>query len=267
MRVEPVPVERKIVVFKTENIGDVGVQCHCRQRIDLPLKLGIGLFDVIGIEMRISQRMDKFTGLQPRRLCHHQGQQGVGCNIERHAEEYIGAALIELAGKLSVRHVELEQAVTGWQRHRLDLRHVPRTHDQAARIRIGFDLVGDMRDLIDGRTVACVPGPPLRAVDRAQVAVLIGPLVPDRHTVVVQIRDIGIALQKPQKLVDDGFGVNLLGRDHRKPVGQVEPHLVAEHAVGARARAVVLPDAGFADTPHKIEILLHGSLFGPNSAR
>jgi hypothetical protein len=42
---------------------------------------------------------------------------------------------------------------------------------------------------------------------------------------------------------------------------------MAEHAIGSGAGAVVLPDAVFADVPHKIEILLHGSLFGLKPAR
>ena len=49
MRVEPVPVEREIVVSESEYVGHVGVQRHRRQSIGLPLQLGIGLFDVICI--------------------------------------------------------------------------------------------------------------------------------------------------------------------------------------------------------------------------
>ena len=85
MRVKPVPVERKVIVLETEYIGNAWIQRHRRERIGFPRELLVGLFDMIRIEMRIAQRMDKFTGLKPRRLRHHQGKQRIGRNVERHA--------------------------------------------------------------------------------------------------------------------------------------------------------------------------------------
>ncbi len=49
------------------------------------------------------------------------------------------------------------------------------------------------RDLVDGRAVRCRPAPPLLAIDRAEIAVSVGPLIPDRNTVFFQVFDIGIA--------------------------------------------------------------------------
>jgi hypothetical protein len=51
--------------------------------------------------------------------------------------------------------------------------------------------------------------------------------------------------------------VNLLGRDEREAVGQVEAHLVAEDRKRARAGAIVLAGAMFADAPQEVEVGLH----------
>jgi hypothetical protein len=82
-----------------------------------------------------------------------------------------------------------------------------------------------------------------RAIDRSEIAVRIGPFVPDGDAVLLQIADIGVAAQEPDQLVDDRFQVQLLGRDQRKALGEVEAHLVAEHRERAGAGAVVLADA------------------------
>ncbi len=50
-------------------------------------------------------------------------------------------------------------------------------------------------DLIDVPAVGRAPGAPLRAVDGPQVALLVGPLVPDRDLVVAQVLDVGVALR------------------------------------------------------------------------
>src|SRR3546814_5126793 len=57
--------------------------------------------------------------------------------------------------------------------------------------------------------------------------------------------------------MDDRLDVQPLGREQRESLRQVEAHLVAEHAVGARPRPVLLENAGFADMPHQVEILPH----------
>src|SRR3546814_7812913 len=53
--------------------------------------------------------------------------------------------------------------------------------------------------------------------------------------------------------VDDRLDVQLLGREQRETLGQVEAHLVAEHAVGAGPGPVLLENAGLADMPHQVE--------------
>ena len=67
------------------------------------------------------------------------------------------------------------------------------------------------------------------AVDGTQIAVGIGPFVPDRHAVVAQVAHIGVAGKKPEQLVNDRLGVNLLRGQQRKAGGEVHAQLVAEH--------------------------------------
>ncbi len=91
-------------------------------------------------------------------------------------------------------------------------------------------------DLVDVAPVGRRPGAPLVAVDRPEVAVVVGPLVPDRDAAVLQPLHVGVAAQEPQQLGEDRAGVHLLGGDQREAGAQVEAHLVAEHASGCRCR-------------------------------
>ena len=71
-------------------------------------------------------------------------------------------------------------------------------------------------------------------------------------------RDVGVAAQEPQQFDDDRAQVQLLGRQQRKAVGEVEAHLRAEQRQGAGPGAVLLLDALVEDPLHEVEILAHG---------
>ena len=135
--------------------------------------------------------------------------------------------------------VELEEEVAGGQRHLLDLAHVPGQDEQAAGVGVAPDLFDDLADLVNRPPVGRLPPAPLLPVDGPQVAFLVRPLVPDAYPVLFQVLDVRVAAQKPQQLVDDRAQVNLLGRDDRQPVFEVEAHLVAEGADGAGSGAVL----------------------------
>src|SRR3546814_4430562 len=89
-------------------------------------------------------------------------------------------------------------------------------------------MVEDQGDLVDVAAVRRRPGAPLRAIDRAQLALRVGPVVPDADAVALQVGDVGVALEEPQQFVDDRFQVQLLGGQQREALGQVEAHLVAD---------------------------------------
>ena len=92
---------------------------------------------------------------------------------------------------------------------------------------------------------------------RAEIALLIGPVIPDRDAVILQISNIGIALQKPQQLVNNGFEVAFLGGDQRKAFGQVKAHLMGKDAIGTGAGAVTFKGAVVTHMAHQIKILFH----------
>src|SRR5690606_700687 len=113
-----------------------------------------------------------------------------------------------------------------------DVGDVPSAHDQAPRIRIGPEHADEVFDLIDAAAVGSAPRAPLFPVHGPQLAVLPRPLVPDRDLVLLQVADVRVAAQKPEELYDDRTGVELLRRQERKSLAQVEAHLVTKTAQG-----------------------------------
>ena len=130
------------------------------------------LIEVIEVEVGIAQGVDELQRLQSRHRCHQVGEQCVGRNVERHTEEGVTGALVELAAQpfrssaLARSDVELEQGVARRQGHLVDLGHVPRRDDVPTRPRIGADLLDDPGDLVDRAAVSVGPGTPLMTVDR-----------------------------------------------------------------------------------------------------
>ena len=212
---------------------------------------------MVRIEVHIAEGMHEVAGLQPCHLRHHLRQQGVGGDVEGHAEEDIRRALVELAGKPTVQDIELEQAMAGSQRHLRNIRRVPGGDDQAPRIGVAADLGEHFGDLVDDAAIRLLPAPPLMTVNRPQLTLLIGPLIPDRDAVVPEVFDVGIAGEKPDQLVDDRFQMQLLGRDQRKPIREVEAQLRTEQRERAGAGPVLLGNALVEDTLHEVEIVFH----------
>src|SRR5690242_21063796 len=58
------------------------------------------------------------------------------------------------------------------------------------------------------------------------------------YTTLFRSLDVGVAAQEPQQLGEHRAGVDLHCGHQREALGQVEAHLVAEHAAGAGAGAV-----------------------------
>src|SRR3546814_15740857 len=77
---------------------------------------------------------------------------------------------------------------------------------QSARIGVFAYLIEHLRYLVDVLAVGCGPGAPLHAIDRAQVALVIGPFVPDGNALLLKPAHIRIATQKPQQFYEDAFG-------------------------------------------------------------
>lgn len=188
-----------------------------------------------------------------RATVRHSGKEG-------NAEEDVGRALVELAGKAAVGHIELEEAVTGRQCHLVDQRRVPGRDDVAARVRVCLDALDELCHLVDMPAVIIRPGAPLGTIDGTEVAIFVGPLIPDADAVFLQVADIRIALQEPEQLVNDRLQMQALRRDDWKTFRQIKAHLVTEHGAGAGSRAVTAIAAGFKNVAQKVVILVHGSI-------
>src|SRR5678816_1615450 len=101
---------------------------------------------------------------------------------------------------------------------------------------------------IDGAEVPRGPSEALRLLGR-------GPFVPDRDALLLERRDVRVAADEPQKLVEDRAKVHLLRREKREAGLQIEPHLMPEDGAGASAGAIFSIDPRLQDPAQEVEIL------------
>ncbi len=261
MRVRVVVGEGEIGVVEPEDVLHVRVDVHLGQRSRLARELQLHLLEMVTVDMCVAEGVDEIAVFEAAHLCYHHRQQCVRRYVERHAEEDVGGTLVELTRESAVGHVELEKYVTGRQGHLFDVGYVPRAYEQAARVGVALYLVDKLCYLVDAVAVGTAPRAPLLAVHGSEVAVAVGPFVPDGYTVVVQVLYVGVAFQKPQQLVDDGAQVQFLGGEQRETLVEVETHLVAEHAACAGARAVHLVGAVVHHMAEQVKVLFHVFLF------
>jgi hypothetical protein len=95
-------------------------------------ELLVDLVEVVEVQVAVAAGPDEVADAEVALLREHVRQQRVARDVERHAEEKIGAALVELAGKSSAGDVELEERVARRQLHARDLADVPRRTRSAA---------------------------------------------------------------------------------------------------------------------------------------
>ena len=62
-----------------------------------------------------------------------------------------------------------------------------------ARVGIVLDGVDEIGNLVDASPVEGRPRAPLITVNRAEITVFVGPIVPDRDVMFVEVLDIGVA--------------------------------------------------------------------------
>ena len=93
--------------------------------------------------------------------------------------------------------------------------------------------------------------------DAEFVVVAVGIVVPNMHTIIYEVLDVGVARKEPQQLVDNALQKDLLGRKQRKSLGEVKAHLVTKNRLCARSRAVGLDYALVLNSGKEVEILFH----------
>ena len=128
--------------------------------------------------------------------------------------------------------------MAGRKLHLVEFPNVPGADDQPAAVRIRANLFDHLVDLVYRAAARCSPIAPLRSVDSAQIAFSVGPLVPDRDAVFVEIFDISVALEKPKQFIDDRFQMQLLGGEQGEAFGEGKASLGAKYCVGAGPSAV-----------------------------
>ena len=207
--------------------------------------------------MQVAEGVDEIARLQIANLRDHQREQRVAGDVERHAEKNIRTALVKLAAQFTFTHIKLKQRMTRRQRHALNFARIPRADDEPAAVGIFFDLRDDVVNLVERAAIGGAPVGPLRAIDSTEIAVLVRPFVPDGHAVIIEPFDVRVAAQKPEQLVENGFGVDLFGGEQRKRIAQRTPDLRAEQGIGAGARAVRFELPVVEDVPEQIEVLNH----------
>lgn len=193
-------------------------------------QLSLEAFHMVQVDVRVAEGMNKVAGCKAAFFGHHHQKHRVTGDVERHPQRDVGAALVELhIDFLISRHIELKEGMAeggsgpfGVNQF-LNVGHVPAAHNVPAGIRILFDLVQNVPDLVDLLAVMTGPADPLLAVNRSQIAPLlgklvvgfdflnkfrqrltfkffrsfvafIGPFVPDMHVSVDQIFDVGVTL-------------------------------------------------------------------------
>ena len=244
------------------NRGGLAVDPQRGQGVRLPGKLQEHLVEVIFIDMHISSGPDKFARFQPALLGQHGQQQCIAGQVERQSDKHIAGPLIELQMQPTLADRRLEQAVAGCQGHGRQVARVPRADNLSAGGGIMLYFRNQGGDLVDMTPVRTDPIPPLLAIHWTQIAVLVGPFIPNGNLVLLQIRDIGVAVEKPEQFIDDRAQVELFGGHQRETQSQVKAHLVAKHGQRPNARAVGLFRALVQNAADQVMIRFHGVASG-----
>ena len=135
-----------------------------RQGPWLAAELQVHLVQVVLIDVRVAEGVHEVAWLETAHLRHHHREQRIAGNVERHSEEYVGRALVELAREFAVGDIELEQAVARRQRHVLNFGGIPCRHQQATAVRVLLNLAHHIGNLVDGAAVPVGPRTPLAPV-------------------------------------------------------------------------------------------------------
>ena len=257
MRLRLVIVQDEVFVFVLVDPRGRAQDFEAGQRAGLAGQLQACLVEMVGVKVAIAAGPDELADLQPALLREHVGEQRIAGDVERHAQEDIGGALIELQRQPAVGDTRLEQAMARRERHGVQLARIPRRDDLAARGGLRFDLLDQLGDLVDVAAVACIPVAPLLAVDGAKLARLVGPFVPDAYPLLLQPAHVGLPTQKPEQFDDDRAQVQLLGGEHGEALAQIEAHLRAEDGERAGAGPVHLLGTAGEHAVHEVEILAH----------
>ena len=98
-RMRIVANEREILESKIVDVPYRRVQLHVRKWPTIASELLARLRKMVLVKVKIAESVNEFGRCETTDLCDHPREQRVGGNVERHAEEKIGAALVKLAAQ------------------------------------------------------------------------------------------------------------------------------------------------------------------------
>lgn len=122
----------EVLESEVEQVVHRLVETHRRKRAWFTLQLRIDLFEMIEIDVRITERVHEGTRLHVHDLGDHHRQQGVRGDVERDSQKKICTALVQLARQPAVDDVELEEGVAWSEGHAIDVSNVPGADDESA---------------------------------------------------------------------------------------------------------------------------------------
>ena len=135
------------------------------------------------------------------------------------------------------------------------IRWIKGYNDDPSARRIALDRINGSLNLVNS-SPRPLPRTPLLTVHGPEIAVSVGPLIPDGDLLIFEILNVGIAFKKPEELVYDRFKVNLLRRDKRKSVRDIESHLPTKHRVRPDSGAIRShDDTVFINTLFRLSVL------------
>ena len=167
MRMRVVILKLKVRIAEFKKIFHFSIDVHARQRARRTAKLEPYLFHVIGINMRIAQRMHKIARFQARYLCYHHQQKCVRSDVERHSQKYICTALVELQTQTPLGYIKLKESMTGRELHIGQISYILRTHNDTSGIGITAYAFQHLTYLVDMSSLIIGPTAPLIPVDGA----------------------------------------------------------------------------------------------------
>ena len=161
----------------------IGVRVAAELRLDL--------LAVVVVDVAVAAGPDQVADVEVALLREHVREQRVARDVERDAEEDVGAALVDLAAERS-RHRRRRRRGTGRARGTA----AAPSRGRSATFQALTMMRRESGSSCSSRTTSAIwsmwpavrgrPAAPLHAVDRAEVAVVVGPFVPDRDAALLQ---------------------------------------------------------------------------------
>mgnify|MGYP003549010522 CR=1 FL=1 len=94
--------ELEVLELEFKKVLDFGIEFHGRELARRAGQLLAGLLEVVGVQVRIAESMDKLARLVVAYLREHKRQKRVRRDIEGHPEERVGTALVKLATEFAL---------------------------------------------------------------------------------------------------------------------------------------------------------------------